>query len=478
MLEGWQQHQTSLSQGNWPCEIIHFTFHEVCSGTDLLTLLDLQDHVREGYFSAVFLLLPDDSAGQQPKRTRSQSFGLDGLSPKATRIVRGMNQHTELTARFAKQALLCSVHKGATVLIIPGHPSTGPPSLWSMSELQTLEGLDGVHRGAGFSCHLGNAEQGLATGVLSNVSSVSLFLHREWSQQQQVHGEVSVLIYRGPLPETCPCTAQHNLTEVTAKGKSHLQSGHSLGSVFWRKCFDGFESAHSLRVGSKVWSATDSSLRPSSHFSPSLSSGTDSVHSLIDQWESRNLTRGALRNYTGDIEFGQFFISPAASAALSQGRSSLASRCTFSFWPSATSFSSSLPIVPFFPKSPRVVRTLQAEETGWRTSQLDCPKVGGTRQAEETGWKPSQLTCQRVGRTRQAEQPGSRCSHLHQVGEEFLNSEVASDDPALLSTRRICGAGGTRGGIQRTSSASFIRDRSRPPPTTITPGLRPERRWQ
>ena len=70
-------------------------------------------------------------------------------------------------------------------------------------------------------------------------------------------------------------------------------------------------------------------------------------------------TRGALRNYTGDIELDQFFIFPAASAALAQGRSSLASRCTFSFWLCATSFSSSLPVVPFFPpKNPRVARTL------------------------------------------------------------------------------------------------------------------------
>ena len=97
-----------------------------------------------------------------------------------------------------------------------------------------------------------------------------------------------------------------------------------------------------------------------------------------------------------------------------------------------------------FPKNPRVVRTLQAEESGWRTSQLECPKVG---QAEDTGWKPSQLTCQRVGHTRQAEEPGSRCSHLHQVGEEFLNSEVASEVPALLSTRRIGGTSGIRGCI-------------------------------
>ena len=127
VLEGWQQHQTSFSQGNWPCEMIHFTFHEVCTGADLLTSLDLLDHVREGYFSVVCLLPPDDSAGQQPTRTRSQPLGLDGLFPKATRIVRGTNQHAELTARFAQQALLCPVHKIATVLIIPedlgGHPA-------------------------------------------------------------------------------------------------------------------------------------------------------------------------------------------------------------------------------------------------------------------------------------------------------------------------------------------------------------------
>ena len=87
VLEGWRQHQTSLSQGNWPCEIIHFTCQAVCTGADVLTLLDLLDHVREGYFSCVFLSPPDDPAGQQPMRTRSQPLGLDGLCPKATRIV-------------------------------------------------------------------------------------------------------------------------------------------------------------------------------------------------------------------------------------------------------------------------------------------------------------------------------------------------------------------------------------------------------
>ena len=76
-------------------------------------------------------LLPlDDPAGQQPMRTRSKALGLDGLSPRATQIVRGINQQAELTAKFAQQALLCTVHRVATILItseeVGGHPATGP----------------------------------------------------------------------------------------------------------------------------------------------------------------------------------------------------------------------------------------------------------------------------------------------------------------------------------------------------------------
>ena len=309
-----------------------------------------------------------------------------------------------------------------------------------MTELQTLEGLDD----APWRWLLVPArERRTSARYRSLVEPLIRFLvASQWVATVAASSRrgVSDLIYRGPLPKMCRCTAQHNLREVTESGKSHLQSGHGLGSVFWRKCFEGFESADSLRVGSKVWSATDYSLRPSSHFSPSLSSGNDSLLPLLDLSERRHLTRGALRNYTGDIELDQFFIFPAASAALVPGRSSLASRCTFPFWLCATSFSSSLPVVPFFTKSPRVARTLQAEETGWRTSQ-DCPKVGRTCQAAETG---------------------SRCSHLHQVGEEFL-TEVASEVSAVLPARRVGGTGGIRGRKQRTSSARLLRRRSLPP---------------
>ena len=73
--------------------------------------------------------------------------------------------------------MLCTVHKVATVLIISedlgGHPATGSLSLWMTTELRTLEGLDDAHCGAGYSCQLGNAEQGHVIGVLSNRSSIS-----------------------------------------------------------------------------------------------------------------------------------------------------------------------------------------------------------------------------------------------------------------------------------------------------------------
>ena len=47
-------------------------------------------------------------------RIRSKPHGLDGLRPRDTQIVRGANQHAEFTAKFAQQALLCTVHKVVT----------------------------------------------------------------------------------------------------------------------------------------------------------------------------------------------------------------------------------------------------------------------------------------------------------------------------------------------------------------------------
>ena len=43
-------------KANPPCEIIHLTFRELCTGADLFTLLDLLDHVRGGVFVHVLLV--------------------------------------------------------------------------------------------------------------------------------------------------------------------------------------------------------------------------------------------------------------------------------------------------------------------------------------------------------------------------------------------------------------------------------------
>ena len=483
VLEGWRQYQTSLSQGNWPCEIIHFTFEEVCTGADVLTLLDLLDHVREGYFSCVFLSPPDDPTGQQPMRTRSQPLGLDGLCPKATRIVSSTNQHAELTARFAQQALLCTAHRVATVLIIPedlgGHTTTGLPSLWSMTEFQSLEGLDDAHRGAGCSCQLGFAVQGLTTGILSNLSSASSVLYRGWPQLQPTSAATSSLVYRGPLQKTCSCTSQHTLTGVA----------HSLGSAFWRQCFDGFKSADSLRAGSKVWSAKSYTPRPSSHSSSSFTSGTGSLHHILELWERRHLTRGALRTYTGDIEFYGFFDFPASSAALERRRSSLPSRCTFSYWPpltvSLSPSSSGFSGFPVKPESPRVSgtpraektgrkpcqlddpnfsRTFPAEETGWKPCHLACPRVSRTSPAKETGWKSCHLACPSVSRTLPAKETGSRSFHLQEVNE--VVPTIPEAGPVSIGGR-IGGTG--QGRMQRSFSARQLRMSSQPALTTETP---------
>ena len=91
-------------------------------------------------------------------------------------------------------------------------PATGPPSLWMMTELQTLEGLDDAHRGAGYSCQLGSAEQGHAIGVWSNLSSISLLLHREVAT-------VAARSRRSLSPESCPNTTQHNIRNLAESGK-------------------------------------------------------------------------------------------------------------------------------------------------------------------------------------------------------------------------------------------------------------------
>ena len=88
-------------------------------------LLDLSDRVRAGFFGMV-CIMPSSStwsrarhhepAGQQPERSRSKPFGLDGLSREAQLKVTPANQHAEFTAFLAREAPDCTEHKVALVV--------------------------------------------------------------------------------------------------------------------------------------------------------------------------------------------------------------------------------------------------------------------------------------------------------------------------------------------------------------------------
>ena len=143
-----------------------------------------------------------------------------------------------------------------------------------------------------------------------------------WPQLQQGHDEAS--------PQSRVPTPHSTTSGTLQKVASTSPSDHRLGSSFWQTCFNDLEAAGYLGVGSKVWSAAGLAQRQFSHGSSSLSSGTGSLRPLLDLWERRHLSRGVLREFAGNTELDKFFAVPAVSAALAQGRSTLASRCTFS----------------------------------------------------------------------------------------------------------------------------------------------------
>ena len=146
-----------------------------------------------------------------------------------------------------------------------------------VTELQTLEGLDDVHRGAGYSCQLGNAEQ-------------STRQEPGWSQLQQLHDEESDLDHRGPLPESRPYTTEHIIKDIATNGKHHTIGQQTrqflLAEVLQRS---GLPQGGEQRLVS-----SRPCTKSSSHGSSSLSSGTGSLLSLLDLCERRHLSRGVL----------------------------------------------------------------------------------------------------------------------------------------------------------------------------------------
>ena len=177
--------------------------------------------------------------------------------------------------------------------------------------------------------------------------------------------KVSDFVYRGLQPKTCRSMTQHNPTlgrGLQRVGSSFLRMRKMSEVLFVAGCVSDMEATVPLRVQRKVWAAAGLPAKLTCHDYPSLFSGR---LSLLDFWQSRHLTRGVLHEHRG-CEVEKFFTVSRCFGALAQGRPNLASGCTFSRRPSTSATFSDSADFSGFPKSARVARTRQAEQSGSR----------------------------------------------------------------------------------------------------------------
>ena len=156
------------------------TYLDPTSLTDFLAVLDLLDHVRQGYFDMIHIV-PSASTwsrsrhsglpGQPPLRSWSSPLGLSSLSLEETEKIHSANRVLEIAAWVAEQSLQCRSKMIGLILIFPedlgGHESHGPSSLWVLREFQLLEGTRDVRRAAGYLCQFTPADYKRPIGVLS-----------------------------------------------------------------------------------------------------------------------------------------------------------------------------------------------------------------------------------------------------------------------------------------------------------------------
>ena len=110
----------------------------------------------------------------------------------------------------------------------------GPASPWSLAELQRLNGINEVWRGAAFMCHFASTDQQNPTGVPTNIQGLSRSLYARWPQLKYIDGAFRSL---GPLLRVCPCISQHHQSSVSSSGVLNSFSSFSLSSGFWRSLF-------------------------------------------------------------------------------------------------------------------------------------------------------------------------------------------------------------------------------------------------
>ena len=318
-LSAWELLQSRLKQPS-PLQVIHYIFDD--SSDDLVSLLDLLDRVKSGFFQLSCVLPPastwsrvrhSELPGQLPLRSRSAPFGLDGLDPAALERVQRANQQGEFCCWIAEQILHCPVSK--LVLVFPedlgGDKNSGPSSIWSRREYQLLEGLREARRGASFLCQLSSVDQRRPLGILSDLAALQSSLHLGWPQ---FTSQGLQLVYVGPLPRSCGCATPHTILKGAKSDKEFRTAAvNLLGSQFWLVCLRAYffdVLPHALMDGEFC---IFGSIAPSSFcLSPSLpsfSSLPSSFHSLYVSWLSGGLSREVLREACPFANASQFFDS-------------------------------------------------------------------------------------------------------------------------------------------------------------------------
>ena len=173
--------------------------------TDFLAVLDLLDHVRQGYFDMIHIV-PSASAwsrsrhsglpGQPPLRSRFSPLGLS-LSPVESEKIHSANRVLEIAAWVAEQTLQYPSKMIGLILIFPedlgGQISNGPSSLCVLREFQLLEGTCDVRRAAGL-CQFTRVEYKRPIGVLSNSIQLRNRLSLGWPSLQKFETDLCTTV--------------------------------------------------------------------------------------------------------------------------------------------------------------------------------------------------------------------------------------------------------------------------------------------
>ena len=135
------------------------------------------------------------------------------------------------------QALQCAVTAVGLVLIFPEdvkvHCLHGSTSIWTLKEIQLLEATCEARRGAGFLCHLAEADVRHPLDILSNLSFLHDRLYMEWARL--VHRD-NCIVKKRTTCSLCPCLVGHT-PQMTLLGTKCWKLCNLALLEFWGRFF-------------------------------------------------------------------------------------------------------------------------------------------------------------------------------------------------------------------------------------------------